>query len=399
MGDVVKRITTGLNPRDNFTLNTGGNNYYVTIKNFEHGILHLDEKCDLIDNEALIKIQNRSDLKKDDILFASIGRVGDCYLIKNTPQNWNINESIFSLRPNSGIIDPQYLFYAIHIDGSLNQIFNNITGSSFKSIKIGDLKNILIPIPIKKEQRKIATFCSNLDHFITLHQQYVELLKKYKRGLLSKLFPKNGEMVPELRFCRFEGDWERRKLLSLCDKFTDGDWIETKDQSTSGVRLIQTGNIGVAEYLDRPNSKKWVSNSTFNTLHCEEVFEGDILISRLPEPAGRACIVPNLGTKMITAVDCTIVRVSENTSSKFLLQHLSSRKYFDMVNAYLAGGTRQRISRGNLADLDIPIPSKKSEQETIGSFLTTLDHLISLHQQHINLLKTYKIGLLQSLFI
>lgn len=107
----------------------------------------------------------------------------------------------------------------------------------------------------------------------------------------------------------------------MCDKFTDGDWIEAKDQSNSGVRLIQTGNVGVAEYLDKPNNKKWVSKDTFEALHCEEVFEGDILISRLPEPAGRACIVPNIGTKMITAVDCTIVRVSENISNEFLLQY------------------------------------------------------------------------------
>ena len=175
--------------------------------------------------------------------------------------------------------------------------------------------------------------------------------------------------------------WEQRKLSSLCDKFTDGDWIEAKDQSSSGVRLIQTGNVGVAEYLDKSNNKKWVSKDTFEALHCEEVFEGDILISRLPEPAGRACIVPYLGTKMITAVDCTIVRVSENTSNEFLLQYLSSQKYFDEVNTCLAGGTRQRISRSNLANFDVPMPTEKSEQVAIGSFFTNLDRLITLHQR------------------
>ena len=170
-------------------------------------------------------------------------------------------------------------------------------------------------------------------------------------------------------------------MSSLCDKFTDGDWIEAKDQSSSGVRLIQTGNVGVAEYLDKSNNKKWVSKDTFEALHCEEVFAGDILISRLPEPAGRACIVPYLGTKMITAVDCTIVRVSENTSNEFLLQYLSSQKYFDEVNTCLAGGTRQRISRSNLANFDVPMPTEKSEQVAIGSFFVSLDNLITLHQR------------------
>ena len=175
--------------------------------------------------------------------------------------------------------------------------------------------------------------------------------------------------------------WEQRKLVSLCDKFTDGDWIEAKDQSDSGIRLVQTGNVGVAEYLDKPNNKKWISNETFERLHCEEVFEGDILISRLPEPAGRACIMPKFETRMITAVDCTIARVSSDVSNTFLLQYLSSQKYFDEVNTCLAGGTRQRISRSNLADFDVPMPSQKKEQEAIGTLLAGLDTLITLHQR------------------
>ena len=203
---------------------------------------------------------------------------------------------------------------------------------------------------------------------------------------------------PQLRFAGFDDTWEQRKLLSLCDKFTDGDWIEAKDQSNSGVRLIQTGNVGVAEYLDKPNNKKWVSKDTFEALHCEEVFEGDILISRLPEPAGRACIVPNIGTKMITAVDCTIVRVSENISNEFLLQYLSSQKYFGEVNTCLAGGTRQRISRSNLADFDIPVPAQKQEQQAIGHFFRNLDNLITLHQRKYDKLTNVKKSMLEKMF-
>ena len=190
--------------------------------------------------------------------------------------------------------------------------------------------------------------------------------------------------------------WEQRKLGELCEKFADGDWIEAKDQSSSGIRLIQTGNIGLGEYLDKPNNKKWISEDTFNRLHCEEVCTGDILISRLPEPAGRACIVPNLGTKMITAVDCTIVRISTKVSKKFLLQHLSSKKYFNEVNTCMAGGTRQRISRSNLANFNVLLPISFDEQESIGRVLCGLDNLITLHQCKGNLVQN-KYGL-HSLF-
>lgn len=204
--------------------------------------------------------------------------------------------------------------------------------------------------------------------------------------------------IPSIRFHGFDDAWEQRKLASLCEKFTDGDWIESKDQSNFGVRLVQTGNVGVAEYLDKPNNKKWISEDTFDRLHCEEVLPGDILISRLPEPAGRACIMPLLGAKMITAVDCTIVRTAPDMSNKFLVQYLSSQAYFDDVNICLAGGTRQRISRGNLANFDVPIPVKKSEQDAIGMFFGYLDNLITLHQRKFEKLTNVKKSMLEKMF-
>lgn len=174
--------------------------------------------------------------------------------------------------------------------------------------------------------------------------------------------------------------WEQRKLEKLCSLFTDGDWIEAKDQSTEGIRLVQTGNIGITEYLDKSNNAKWISKETFDKLKCKEIFKGDILISRLPEPAGRACIMPYLGTKMITAVDCTIVRTLPEISNKYVVQYLSTDMYFKKVNTCLAGGTRQRISRGNLANFKIPLPKSKEEQLRIGDYFSHLDNLITLHQ-------------------
>ena len=250
------------------------------------------------------------------------------------------------------------------------------TGSTFEAINSDGVNGAELMVPQDMaEQDRIGEYFANLDNLITLHQCKYNYLLRLKDCIFSIIV---------------KTTWEQRKLSSLCDKFTDGDWIEAKDQSSSGVRLIQTGNVGVAEYFDKSNNKKWVSKDTFEALHCEEVFEGDILISRLPEPAGRACIVPYLGTKMITAVDCTIVRVSENTSNEFLLQFLSSQKYFDEVNTCLAGGTRQRISRSNLANFDVPMPTEKSEQVAIGSFFTNLDRLITLHQCKLKLLKKIK---------
>lgn len=206
-------------------------------------------------------------------------------------------------------------------------------------------------------------------------------------------------LVPKRRFKEFQNApaWEKRKLVDLCTTFTDGDWIEAKDQSDNGIRLIQTGNVGVNEFIDKADKSKWITEDTFNRLNCSEVYPGDILISRLPEPAGRACIVPNFEKRMITAVDCTIVRTSDECNKKYLVQYLSSESYFKSVNNFLAGGTRQRISRSNLANFIVPLPSKP-EQKKIGAVLDRLDNLITLHQRKLEKMKALKSAYLSEMF-
>ena len=277
-----------------------------------------------------------------------------------------LNRQLYS-RINRGVRD----------DGLLN-----LTGKDFYSCTV--------PVPPVDEQKKIAEVLLCCDRVINLKQQLIVELQRLKSGFLQAMFPAKGHSEPDIRFPEFSDAWEQRKLSELCEKFTDGDWIEAKDQSDSGVRLIQTGNIGVTEYLDKPSNKKWVSEKTFERLRCEEVLPGDILISRLPEPAGRACIMPYLGTKMITAVDCTIVRTSEKYSSKYLVQFLSTQDYFNEVNTALAGGTRQRISRGNLALFGVPMPPSFEEQQAIGDFFSQFDNLITFHQRELEETKKKK---------
>jgi type I restriction enzyme S subunit len=167
----------------------------------------------------------------------------------------------------------------------------------------------------------------------------------------------------------------------LCTLFTDGDWIESKDQSSFGIRLLQTGNVGIDEYIDKENKAKWISEDTFKRLSCEEVFPGDILISRLPDPAGRACIIPVLSTKIITAVDCTIVRIDNRIcSSRYIVQYFSTERYFNEVTNLLGGGTRQRVTRSALSRFQIPC-SSIAEEKKIGDFLALVDSSIVLHQR------------------
>jgi len=156
------------------------------------------------------------------------------------------------------------------------------------------------------------------------------------------------------------------KLGELCLLFTDGDWIESKDQSDSGIRLIQTGNIGNGEFLYKNDKAKYISEDTFKRLNCTEVFPDDILISRLPEPVGRGCIIPDIGERMITAVDCTICRVNEKLiDRKYFCYFLESNTYKTQLEQHVTGTTRKRISRKNLSGVEIDIPEQAKQKEIV----------------------------------
>ena len=161
--------------------------------------------------------------------------------------------------------------------------------------------------------------------------------------------------------------WKNLPLKEVCTVFADGDWIETKDQSPSGICLIQTGNVGAGLFKNREGKARFISEQTFRRLKCTEILPGDCLVSRLPDPVGRACLLPNIGERMITAVDCTIVRPKNNILlPKFLNYYACSSKYLSEVEKKCTGATRKRISRKNLGLVPIPIPPLPEQKRIVG---------------------------------
>jgi len=159
----------------------------------------------------------------------------------------------------------------------------------------------------------------------------------------------------------------RVRLADVCALITDGDWIESKDQSPEGIRLIQTGNVGIGEYLDKGGKSRFISEETFTRLQCTEVFEGDILVSRLPDPVGRACILPALRGRAITAVDCSIIRFDPCRFITALFPYYTrADAYYRQLDAFLTGASRSRISRKNLEDIKIPLPPLEVQQEIVA---------------------------------
>lgn len=159
---------------------------------------------------------------------------------------------------------------------------------------------------------------------------------------------------------------ERVSLSSLCNTFIDGEWIEAKNQSLSGIRLIQTGNVGVGEYKDKGDNARYISEETFERLNCTEVVEGDILISRLPDPVGRACSVPCGLGKSITAVDCTIVRLNDAVLPEYFIAYTNTPDYAMQIKKVLSGTTRLRVSRANLGKISVPLPQKEEQSNFVS---------------------------------
>lgn len=280
---------------------------------------------------------------------------------------------------------------------TVHKIAYTAKGTGQKVLSITDLRNITVNMPSLPEQQKIAEFLSTIDAVIEKQKKTVSAWEERKKGVMQKLFSQ------EVRFKADDGsdfpEWEDKPYLSLCNVFTDGDWIESKDQSDSGIRLIQTGNIGNGIFIDKGDKKKYISKETFDKLKCNEVFEGDILISRLPSPAGRACIVPKLNERTITAVDCTIVRTDKNIiSHDYCAQFMQSSKHFYYVASMMAGGTRQRISRRNLEDELISVPCL-AEQQKIADCLSSLDEVIEKQKATLSAWEELKKGLLQQMFV
>ena len=326
-----------------------------------------------------------------------IVRKGD--MVYNSMRMW---QGANGISPCDGIVSPAYtvlmpkqeinngyfaaLFKSVTLINEFRKNSQGMTSDTW-NLKYPQIETIKVQIPSVSEQDKVSELFSVLDERIATQAQLVESLKKYKRGLLRKVFAKLSDSC------------EKRNLKEVSVLFADGDWIESKDQALDGIRLIQTGNVGFGVYIDKTQNAKYISETTFHRLNCLEIYDGDILISRLPEPAGRACLLPKSTERRITAVDCTVIRTDSSVIDRnYLLQFLCSEQYLKTVNSFLAGGTRQRISRKNLEGIEVPYPSI-DEQRYWGSFLCKVDARISNEEQRRSSLSRLRCFMLQQLFI
>jgi type I restriction enzyme, S subunit len=163
-------------------------------------------------------------------------------------------------------------------------------------------------------------------------------------------------------------------ILASAEVFTDGDWVESKDQDPKGdVRLIQLADVGVGTFIDK--SDRSVTSTTAQRLHCTFLKPGDVLVARMPDPIGRACLFPRLDQPCITVVDVCVIRPNPHeVDAAWLVHVLNAPASRHQVLAMASGTTRSRISRKNLEKIRIPLPSLP-EQQRVADVLDRVEAL------------------------
>jgi type I restriction enzyme S subunit len=296
---------------------------------------------------------------------------------------------------NNDVTMPEFIEMLITRKDFIKRALKYQQGTVYErqSVSPENLLSMNLYLPGKLEQEKIGTFFKHLDDTISLQQCKLDLLKEQKKGYLQKMFPKNGEKVPELRFAGFADDWEERKLGEL-------------SQDTFGGGTPKTS---VTEYWN--GEIPWIQSSDLSSDH---------LFGVLPKKHITENAVKNSATKLIPKNSIAIVtRVGvgklafmpyEFTSSQdFLsLSNLQVDCNFGMYSIYkmlqrelnnIQGTSIKGITKADLLDKEVIIPVEFEEQKKIGSFFKQLDNTIALHQRKLDLLKEQKKGFLQKMFV
>ena len=252
------------------------------------------------------------------------------------------------------------------------------------------INSISVNLPSSNEQQKIGTFFKQLDDTIALHQRELELLKETKKGFLQKMFPKEGEKVPEIRFPGFTEEWEQRKFKEFSKKTGKKN---SKDLDFPAYSVSnKAGLISQTEQFDGSRLDN-LEKTTYKFVEPNEFAYNPARIN-----VGSIAF-NNLGMTVIVSSLYVVVKMSEDLDNEFILQFIKSPTFIKEVKRNTEGSVREYLFYENFANIKFPFTRNKEEQQKIGNFFKQLDDTIALHQRELDLLKETKKGFLQKLFV
>lgn len=309
-----------------------------------------------------------------------------------------------------GVISPIYVTFTSNVcSGFIEHIvksndfkqkalsFEEGTVTKRQAVNPDNLLNIDVDITLNiEEQKKISNLFELLGQYITLHQRKLDNLKLKKKALLQKLFPKNGERYPELRFPGFTDTWEQRKLGSIGSTYTGLSGKTKEDFGHGEAQYITYLNVFQNTVSDITMTDKVEIDTTQN-----EVKYGDVLFttsSETAEEVGMSSVwlghTPNIYLNSF----CFGFRPNQKIDPYFLGYSLRAPYMRDKIKILAQGISRYNISKNKVMELDISLPNNE-EQSLLGNFLRNIDLGITLHQRKLDHLQLQKKALLQQMFV
>lgn len=321
---------------------------------------------------------------KDGVGIGRKGTINKPYILK--APYWTVDTLFFCIPKN------KYNLYFINaiFERTQWERFDESTGvPSLSKLTINNIQNYF---PSFDEQSAIGSLFRTLDDLLASYKDNLANYQSLKTTMLSKMFPKAGQTVPEIRLDGFEGEWVLIKLGDFCDLITKG--TTGKSQSEKGeVNFVKVENLKDNEIYP---IVKISEEEHFGSLKRSILYEGDILFS-IAGTLGRTAIVKNNILPANTNQALAIIR-GYKLDAYFLLVVLSGDVVKDYIRKNPTVGAQPNLSLEQVSSLKIKIPSL-DEQQAIGSYFSNLDNLIAAHQEKISQLETLKKKLLQDMFI
>ena len=336
--EVVLFARTGLNPRQNFKLGQGNNNY-ITIKNIKNNSLVIDDNTDVVDDEAIKLIHKRSQIKKGDVLFASIGRMGDMFIIEEEPIGWDINESVFAFTLNTNIVKQKYFYYIFRVKSTLDYLISNSSGSTFKSIKMNQLKKMVFDIPPLEEQDYIISVLDKVCDVIEKRKQELEFLDNLIKARFVEMF---GNLKTNSKGWQIAGFNE----CAIIDTNMIHDFQGYEDYPHIGIDSIEKGTGKLVGY---------------RTIAEDGVISGKYLFT--PQHIIYSKIRPNLNKVALPdfdglcSADAYPILVKKEICNREYMGYTLRNKYFlDYILAFSSRTNLPKVNKNQVEGFKLPLP-------------------------------------------
>ncbi|MFK4844062.1 restriction endonuclease subunit S [Lactococcus petauri] len=293
-------------------------------------------------------------------------------------------------------VNSYFMYGVMRNEQLLRRLKKESSGSIAQGLLDKNIYKQTVYIPKILEQEKIGLFFKEFENIIALHQHKLDLLKEQKKGYLQKMFPKNGEKVPELRFAGFADDWEERKLGDLATSFEYG--LNASAKSFDGTHKY----IRITDIDD--SSRKFNSQSLtspdidLSSADNHKLKNGDILFARTGASVGKSYIYADSDGLVYYAGFLIRARIKSGVDSNFVFQHTLTSSYENFIRVTSQRSGQPGVNAKEYSTFEISVPSYE-EQRKIGSFFKQLDDTIALHQRKLDLLKEQKKGFLQKMFV